>query len=57
MTLDGTVSTRLQKRRAEDCAEDVSGVKHVQNNLRVQNRSTTDRNERGESKTKTADVS
>ncbi len=57
VTLDGTVSTRLQKRRAEDCAEDVSGVKHVQNNLRVQNRSTTDRNERGESKTKTADVS
>ena len=36
VTLDGTVSTRLQKRRAEDCAEDVSGVKHVQNNLRVQ---------------------
>lgn len=36
VTLDGTVSTRLQKRRAEDCAEDVSGVKHVQNNLRVE---------------------
>ncbi len=35
VTLDGTVSTRLQKRRAEDCAEDVSGVGHVQNNLRV----------------------
>jgi osmotically-inducible protein OsmY len=47
-TLDGTVSTRLQKRRAEDCAEDVSGVKHVQNNLRVQAQSTWDREERSE---------
>ncbi|MGX7893956.1 BON domain-containing protein [Tsuneonella sp. HG222] len=35
VTLEGTVPTRLQKRRAEDCAEDVSGVTHVQNNLRV----------------------
>jgi osmotically-inducible protein OsmY len=43
VTLDGTVSTRLQKRRAEDCAEDVSGVKNVQNNLRVQEQSTWDR--------------
>jgi osmotically-inducible protein OsmY len=41
VTLDGTVSTRLQKRRAEDCAEDVSGVKNVQNNLRVQEQSST----------------
>lgn len=39
VTLDGTVPTRLQKRRAEDCAEEVSGVKHVQNNLRVQDQS------------------
>ncbi len=39
VTLDGTVSTKLQKRRAEDCADDVSGVKHVQNNLRVQEKS------------------
>lgn len=44
VTLDGKVSTRLQKRRAEDCAEDVSGVKHVQNNLRVQEGSTWDSN-------------
>ena len=36
VTLDGTVPTRLQKRRAEDCADDVLGVGHVQNNLRVQ---------------------
>ena len=48
VTLDGTVPTRLQKRRAEDCAEDVSGVRHVQNNLRVQERSTWDRSDRTE---------
>lgn len=47
VTLDGTVSTRLQKRRAEDCADEVSGVKHVQNNLRVQEQSTWDRSDRG----------
>ena len=45
VTLDGTVSTRLQKRRAEDCAEDVSGVKHVQNNLRVQDADDASRTE------------
>lgn len=38
VTLSGTVSTRQQKRLAEDCAEMVSGVKHVQNNLRVKGR-------------------
>jgi osmotically-inducible protein OsmY len=53
VTLEGTVSTRLQKRRAEDCAEDVSGVKHVQNNLRVQERSTWDRNETSDTDTST----
>ena len=36
VTLSGTVDTREAKRRAEDCAESVSGVRHVQNNLRVQ---------------------
>jgi osmotically-inducible protein OsmY len=45
VTLDGTVATRLQKRRAEDCAEEVSGVKNVQNNLRVQDRGTWDRDQ------------
>jgi len=35
VTLDGTVPSRTEKRRAEDCAESVSGVTHVQNNLRV----------------------
>lgn len=36
VTLNGTVSNRADKRRAEDCAERISGVRHVQNNLRVQ---------------------
>jgi osmotically-inducible protein OsmY len=36
VTLSGTVSRREDKRRAEDIVEDISGVKHVQNNLRVQ---------------------
>lgn len=37
VTLTGTVRNRADKRRAEDLAEAVSGVSHVQNNLRVQN--------------------
>ena len=39
VTLSGTVDSREAKRRAEDIAERVSGVNHVQNNLRVQQRS------------------
>jgi osmotically-inducible protein OsmY len=35
VTLDGHVRSRADKRHAEDIAETVSGVKHVQNNLRV----------------------
>ena len=35
MTLTGTVRTRDQKRRAEDCAESISGVSEVVNNIRV----------------------
>lgn len=35
VTLDGHVESRRAKRRAEDCADSVSGVTHVQNNLRV----------------------
>lgn len=38
VTLSGIVHSREEKRRAEDLAEDVSGVTHVQNNLRVQRR-------------------
>jgi osmotically-inducible protein OsmY len=34
-TLSGNVATRDEKRRAEDIAERIMGVKHVQNNLRV----------------------
>ncbi len=36
VTLSGTVRSRGDKRLAEDIAHDVSGVRHVQNNLRVQ---------------------
>jgi hypothetical protein len=35
VTLTGTVSTREQRRRAKDITENISGVTHVQNNLRV----------------------
>jgi len=35
VTLTGHIAHRLDKRRAEDLAERVAGVKHVQNNLRV----------------------
>ncbi len=36
VTLTGTVNSRFEKRYAEDIAESVSGVTHVQNNLRIQ---------------------
>ena len=35
VTLSGTVDDRRTKRRAEDMVETISGVRHVQNNLRV----------------------
>lgn len=35
VTLEGTVDNRSDKRRAEDLADQVSGARHVQNNLRV----------------------
>ena len=38
ITLAGTVDSRSAKRRAEDIVEDIPGVKHVQNNLRVESR-------------------
>jgi osmotically-inducible protein OsmY len=37
VTLEGFVSSRWDKRRAEDTVETISGVRHVQNNLRVHN--------------------
>ncbi len=41
VTLSGTVSDRLAKRHAEDMIERVSGVRDVQNNIRVKDRDTT----------------
>ena len=41
VTLSGTVDDKQTKRRAEDCAESVTGVKDVANNLKV-NRNTSD---------------
>lgn len=38
VTLDGTVADRWAKRLAEDLADSVVGVDHVQNNLRVRPR-------------------
>jgi len=35
VTLSGSVMSREDRRRAEDLAEHVSGVRHVQNNIRV----------------------
>lgn len=35
VTLRGTVDNRTTRRRAEDLAESISGVRYVQNNLRV----------------------
>ncbi len=45
VTLDGTVDNRREKRRAEDVVHDISGVAHVQNNLRTTDstRNTADR--------------
>ncbi|WP_333585924.1 BON domain-containing protein [Phenylobacterium sp.] len=38
VTLTGFVEDRFAKHRAEHCVEDILGVKHVQNNLRIQAR-------------------
>lgn len=51
VTLDGTVPSRAQKRRAEDCVEDLSGVKNVQNNLRVEQAVTWSRNNTADTET------
>lgn len=40
VTLTGTVNNRQEKRRAEDLAEAVSGVKNVENRIRVQESNT-----------------
>jgi len=46
VTLDGNVDSRFARRRCEDMTEAVSGVGHVQNNLRVTSGSDTTREER-----------
>jgi hypothetical protein len=46
VTLTGSVDSRNARRRAEDLSERVSGVTHVQNNLRVTSGSETVREER-----------
>lgn len=38
VTLDGMVDRKAAKRRAEDCVDQVIGVSHVQNNLRIADR-------------------
>ena len=48
VTLSGTVSERAMKRLAEDCAESISGVRDVNNRLRV--RDERDERERDERK-------
>ena len=35
LTLSGTVENREAKHRAERCVEEIAGVTHVQNNLRI----------------------
>ncbi|MEO8819905.1 MAG: BON domain-containing protein [Ginsengibacter sp.] len=44
LVLSGTVETRLEKRRAELLLENVSGIKHLQNNLRVSDNSGNNEN-------------
>lgn len=38
VTLTGSIKSRIVKRYVEDLVESVSGVRHVQNNLRIQPR-------------------
>lgn len=51
VTLAGTVGSRMEKRRAEDCVEDIGGVKHVQNNLRVSATEAADNRDSGREST------
>ena len=41
VTLTGNVGSRADRRRAEDIADSVSGVRYVMNNLRVRQHGTT----------------
>jgi osmotically-inducible protein OsmY len=55
VTLSGTVQDRRSKRMAEDCIENVRGVKDVTNNIRVQDRNESSGN--GGSRTQAQSVS
>lgn len=46
VTLTGSVSERNAKRRAEDLVESVSGVKNVENRIRINERNTSSKNEK-----------
>jgi hypothetical protein len=48
IVLSGTVDSRFEKRRAEDVAESVSGVKNVENRLRVKDYRNSDWDSSGE---------
>jgi hypothetical protein len=54
VTLAGRVGSRHAKRRAEELAERASGVKHVQNNLRVGDRSQSSSDDSASSFARTA---
>lgn len=51
VTLSGTVTDRRMRRRAEDVIEGLSGVRHVQNNLRVQSGQESGDNKSGQAST------
>jgi osmotically-inducible protein OsmY len=57
VTLTGSVDSRHARRRAEDLAERVSGVTHVQNNLRVSSPAEKTREEREAGTTGTSSTS
>jgi hypothetical protein len=55
VTLEGTVEDRQMKRHAEDCADDISGVRQVHNRLQIQERSGEHQtSQSGQSKAQTA---
>jgi Flp pilus assembly secretin CpaC len=51
VTLSGTVASRWEKRRAEDVAESVSGVKDVENRIKVKTNQGTSNTENSGSDT------
>jgi osmotically-inducible protein OsmY len=57
VTLKGGVSDRRQKRMAEDCAEGVSGVKEVSNQIRIQRGDSQQQGDTGSSAAKRQETS